>query len=74
MHNLYNKTMKHLSELNIETGNRDTAAVTFDAMQLLEEQKNLIVNLNKKIKQYEEKGRVQHQISMSQMSLGSGDR
>jgi hypothetical protein len=47
---LYNRTIKHLGELNRETGCRDTAAVTNDAMKLLEIQKNIIANLNEKLK------------------------
>lgn len=45
MSNLLQNTLTHLGELNISTSNRDTAAVTFDAMQLLEEQKARIAKL-----------------------------
>ena len=45
MSNLFQNTLTHLGGLNISTSSRDTAAVTFDAMQLLIEQKARIAEL-----------------------------
>ena len=74
MNKLFDRTLKHLGELNIETSNRDIAAVTFDAIQLLEGQKARITKLELKLSAAHEQGRMQHNISMSRMSSGSGDR
>ena len=55
MSNLFQNTLTHLGGLNISTSSRDTAAVTFDAMQLLIGQFCHIAELNKTNKKLEKR-------------------